>query len=322
MSSGQSRALITEIEMGMCWAIMFLGYFLHLIEYVVKKDELESIITPLSIFKKKRSALRRLIIGFRDYLSSQRILIAYGYCLILYILEMTSNQNQYNNNYQYWKEVLLFSIIAITLIGIAIELGHESKEYVSNAARQIRSAIRFDNLLNLTKTLTENISGKIGKLIKDVAIVLFETLKISIQSVFILALLSIAPIIVCYKNAIDLTFYNLFTAGIHLYELLIILLLLIVIIVCTIVCFLDFAWINIQSVNKISREELEKNILKMHFYFTKRRYVQTLINNGVKLEGDWPGKQRTLFGDDVLDRILAQWDCKEYSIGNYFSDGL
>ena len=51
-------------------------------------------------------------------------------------------------------------------------------------------------------------------------------------------------------------------------------------------------------------------------------YLQSLINRDTKLEGEWPGKQRKVFEDDVINRNLALLDCKEYSLDDLFSNGF
>ena len=74
--------------------------------------------------------------------------------------------------------------------------------------------------------------------------------------------------------------------------------------------------------DKISRIELEMNLDKLSYNFIKRKYLQSLINRDTKLEGEWPGKQRKVFEDDVINRNLALLDCKEYSLDDLFSNGF
>ena len=134
--------------------------------------------------------------------------------------------------------------------------------------------------------------------------------------------LSMVPIIVCYMNGIDITVDHVGMVYIFVLISMLIILLLISLVVSAFAMVFDLTWINRHPVNKIRREELAHNLKRLHLDFTRRKYLQSLINNDVKLVGDWPENRRILFDDDVLNKNLALWDCKEYSIDNYFSNGL
>lgn len=84
---------------------------------------------------------------------------------------------------------------------------------------------------------------------------------------------------------------------------------------------LEMSWIKKQRIQEIKRKDFVDNVNKLHFRSTRREYLEYLVSNDVVLIDEWPNQSRLVLDDDVFNRELAMWDCKEYAMDNYFSSG-
>ncbi|MCH5192418.1 MAG: hypothetical protein J1F11_00550 [Oscillospiraceae bacterium] len=77
----------------------------------------------------------------------------------------------------------------------------------------------------------------------------------------------------------------------------------------------DGYWVKHRpSIQLIKREDLAKNLSALHFAKWKYLYVEKLLQNKTKLEGDWPNGCRPGQEDDNLENILAKLDCLSLEI--------
>ena len=81
----------------------------------------------------------------------------------------------------------------------------------------------------------------------------------------------------------------------------------------------DWLWLRRRpNIKQVKRAQLEKDLSALHSRKWKRHYAEQLLDNKVKLVGDWPNGYRPSYGDDSLERILAQLDCIDLPLNSSF----
>ncbi|MCR5812305.1 MAG: NACHT domain-containing protein [Lachnospiraceae bacterium] len=314
-----NRTIFTTIGIVMCVLISLSNLILLTIEEIAEdriRIRTRQYNKPLERNNKKDNVIWKG--GLRVQMIFSRMVVVFYYLLAPLFLLIKESQNFLTQNQQPWKEILQFPILMIILIVSIIELTHEIKKPMIEFTKLLTDAIRPDKLFRLVIGLPKSIFKLLSLVSKSLVVAIKENLAI----ITLFVLLATAPIIVCYIIGIEITADHVGAVYLILMISLIIILSPILLVITAFEIAFDLKWINQHLVNKISREELVQNLKRLHLGFTRRKYLQCLINNDVKLVGDWPDNRRILFDDDVLNKNLALWDCKECSIDNYFSNGL
>lgn len=119
-----------------------------------------------------------------------------------------------------------------------------------------------------------------------------------------------ATITVIGARIIEKYFKNLFAKIIPIYLGAVGIALVILLVITLIRYWRDRRWVKRRpGIQRITREELAKNLETLHFSKWRCFYVELLLQNKTKLEGEWPNDQRPGKEDDNLVRILAKLDC-------------
>lgn len=184
----------------------------------------------------------------------------------------------------------------------------------------------FNSLLEIVLETSERLKKAcihfIRVLWKNLWFLVTLMIQLSLSAGLGIALLYAIAFLVCYLNKIETSKQNIKCV------MAIVLFLLLVGFLCFRVLFLtisylkDYIWLTRQRYNRIDRESFVYNVRKIKTKTIRRRYVKEMIKNEVILEGQWPDGRRLLLSDDVFNRDLALWDCKERSIDNYFTTGM
>lgn len=301
------------LEMGLCSLVVFINMCLLLIENMTINDLFKSVSQKIGDLNRTDREVRTH--GINETMLSKRFWINLSYLIISSVVMMKPD---IVINQQYWNKAIRIFILGVTLAGFVIELIAETKEPTLKLAKRIKDTILHKNLFKLVLILL----GTILSLIKKASFGLILLLMACLSIALLFTGYMVIPTVICILLRINITMNRVLTAAGLLCAFLMIIAFLIGIIMAAIMVSSDLIWINKHSVDKISRIELEMNLDKLSYNFIKRKYLQSLINRDTKLEGEWPGKQRKVFEDDVINRNLALLDCKEYSLDDLFSNGF
>lgn len=244
------------------------------------------------------TGLANFAVQNRSFIGPLKIVL----CLIIFVSLMLSIRMPSMLEKQYHHEglpILLlsgFSKEFFPFLVITILLGATfSTESIAAFFWLLAFAIAFTSVYWLTvmHDMSFMSKKKIFKLLKHLSILAVMTL------VFCKVVLIIVEHFMNLFNVIAIICYFMVGGGF-----------LILLVVASVRYWRDRRWVKRRpDIQRINREELAKNLKTLHFSKWRCFYVELLLQNKTKLEGEWPDGQRPGKEDDDLVRILAKLDC-------------
>ena len=174
---------------------------------------------------------------------------------------------------------------------------------------------------NIVKTIKHYILKTISIFFDSPFIISFFIIPIILAGIFSTMLFIIVPNAICHIYGIEPSKENCGVISMLLFSLFSSAVLFITLLVKLIFLIRDSLWLKNQNYDKIERDVFTCNVKSIKTASIRRKYLRRLINNNVKLYGNWPDNRRILLSDDVFNRDLALWDCKENSLDDFFTTG-